>query len=117
MISTRIRRARTLAAITQAELARRVGVQRSAVAQWESAGGTSPSVTHLARIATETVVCFEWLATGRGPSRPDPSQLEIAVMTQDFALDELESRALQALRRISPPKKRKLIQVLELLAA
>lgn len=75
-LSARIRRARALAAISQAELAKRVGVQRSAVTQWECTAGTTPSVGHLIQIACETAVCFEWLATGRGPSRAQEGLLD-----------------------------------------
>lgn len=117
MLSTRIRRARTIGAVTQAELARRVGVQRSAVAQWESANGTSPSLAHLARIAYETSVCFEWLATGRGPSRPEQGLFDLAVVTDDYALDHLESRALNALRRLGSNRKKTLVEAIELLSA
>nr|WP_257608158.1 helix-turn-helix transcriptional regulator [Xanthomonas citri] len=78
-LSARIRRARALAAISQAELAKRVGVQRSAVTQWECTAGTTPSVGHLIQIACETAVCFEWLATGRGPSRAQEGLLDAAV--------------------------------------
>ncbi|HEY9400534.1 MAG TPA: helix-turn-helix transcriptional regulator, partial [Luteimonas sp.] len=49
--SIRIRRARTLAGLTQTALAARLGVQRTAVTQWECERGTSPSVEHLSQIA------------------------------------------------------------------
>lgn len=68
-MAVRIRRSRSrsLASMTQGELAHAVGVNRSAVAQWEREhGGTHPSVAHLAAIALATKVTFEWLATGRG---------------------------------------------------
>jgi len=114
-IASRIRRARATVGITQSELARRTGVQRSAVTQWERGDGTTPSVLHLAQIAVETSVCFEWLATGRGPSRPDAGSFDTAVMMQDYARDEIESRILNALRTV-PAKKREVIaKVVELL--
>jgi|KBSMisStaDraftv2_1062788.scaffolds.fasta_scaffold1176848_1 transcriptional regulator with XRE-family HTH domain len=115
-IASRIRRARSVARITQSELARRTGVQRSAVTQWESGEGTTPSVVHLAQIAIETSVCFEWLATGRGPSRPDAASFDTALVIQDFARDEIESRALNALRQVTGKKREVIVKVIELLA-
>lgn len=64
-MSTRILRARRLANLTQALLATKVGVHRSAVAQWEQPDGTSPSVHHLEQTATLTGVYFEWRAIYR----------------------------------------------------
>ena len=72
-LSGRIRKARNLATLSQAELARRIGVKRSAVTQWEHPNGTTPSVEHLIQIAMETGTQFEWLATGRGPMRLNES--------------------------------------------
>jgi len=66
-LSTRIRQARLRAGMTQAALARRVGVKRSAATQWEHPSGTVPSMEHLIAVALATGVHLEWLATGRGP--------------------------------------------------
>lgn len=115
-MSTRVRRARTLAAFSQAELARRVGVERSAVTQWEQPNGTTASVNHLAQIALETGVCFEWLATGRGPSRPEPGAFETALVVEDYARDAMETRALTALRRLSLRRRAVAVQIIELLS-
>ena len=115
-MSMRIRRARLQAGLTQLELARRLGVQRSAVTQWERDKGTVPSVNHLAQLASETMVCFEWIATGRGPSKPEPDAFSTALVDQDFARDEIESRALLALRRISGRKRENFVLILEMLA-
>ena len=62
----RIRQARRHGNLSQQALAERVGVHRSAVAQWEQPGGSHPTMENLARIAISTGVSFEWLATGRG---------------------------------------------------
>lgn len=115
-LRSRIRRARTRSSLTQAELAKRLGVKRSAVSQWEATSGTTPSVAHLARIACETGVCFEWLATGRGPEVPaEPEAFESAVLLMDYAQDELESIGLAALRRMSRQKKQVAVSIIELL--
>lgn len=112
----RIRRARAVARITQSELARRLDVKRSAVRQWESAHGTTPNVAHLIRIAVETGVAFEWLATGRGPRHLDHDPSGEAVVLKDFAQDALESRGLLALSRLSRPKKQVAVTIIELLS-
>lgn len=115
-LPTRIRRARSLSRLTQSALALRLNVERSAVSQWESAAGTTPSVTHLIRIALETGVSFEWLATGRGTARSEQEGFGEAVVLKDFAQDELESRGLLALGRLSQPKKRVAVAIIELLS-
>jgi transcriptional regulator with XRE-family HTH domain len=114
-MSTRIRRARMSAEVSQAELARRIGVDRSSVTQWEHPRGTCPSVGHLAQIAVETAVCFEWLATGRGASEPKPGAFDTAVVMEDFARDAIEERALAALRRLSARRRAAAVQIIELL--
>ena len=115
-MSFRIRRARASASLTQSELARRLGVQRSAVTQWERENGTHPSVDHLARVACETGVCFEWLATGRGDIRPQDGAFDTALMVQDYARDEIESRVLLSLRRITGRKREAVAKVIDLLS-
>lgn len=112
----RIRRARTHAGLTQATLARRIGVQRSAVTQWERWEGTSPNVAHLADIAEQTGVRFEWLATGRGACAPEAGEFDAAVMLDDYARDALESRVLESLRRVPPQKREALVQMIEVIA-
>lgn len=97
----RIRQCRTACGLSQAGLAAKVGVRRSAVAQWESTGGASPSIQHLTQVATITGVCFEWLATGRGPMWPEVGAIEPAVTAWDFAKDEIENRVLASIRRLS----------------
>lgn len=116
-MSTRVRRARTQAGLSQAELARRIGVERSAVTQWERAKGTRPSVGHLAQVAVETGVMFEWLATGRGASQPESGAFDTALVTEDYAQDAMESRALTALRRLGTRRRTTAVQILELLAS
>lgn len=114
-LASRIRKARTLATLSQAELARRVGVKRSAVTQWEHPAGTTPSVEHLIQIALETGVQFEWLATGRGPSRSTEEPAP-AVMVEDYARDEHESQVLTSLRRLPSARRRIALEILAVLA-
>ncbi|MBB1061175.1 helix-turn-helix domain-containing protein [Marilutibacter spongiae] len=114
-LSLRVRKARVMATLSQAELARRIGVKRSAVTQWEQAAGTTPSVEHLIKLALETGVNFEWLASGRGPSRCDEVEADPAVIVDDFARDADESQALTQFRRLSPSRRRMALGILEIL--
>ncbi|RYF04299.1 MAG: XRE family transcriptional regulator [Oxalobacteraceae bacterium] len=108
----RIRRARTHAGLSQNALAACIGIKRSAVTQWEHPHGTRPSVEHLISIATETGTGFEWLATGRGPSKLDPLDTTPALLVNDYAGDEFETEALAHLRRMSSAKKRLAVEIL-----
>lgn len=116
VMADRIRQARRLRNLSQTQLAETVGVQRSAVAQWERAGGTHPSVEHLAQIAVITHVLFEWLATGRGPVSADatllPEQLPVAPQLEHFAQDDVETNVLQLMRKLSPRRRSAAYQLL-----
>jgi len=114
-MATRIRRARIGARMTQTELASAVGVRRSAVAQWESIDGTTPSTEHLSEIAVKTNVNFEWLATGRGPSQLDQVAMVEAAIVADIAENELESRMLELMRRLPRRKQEMACEMVELL--
>lgn len=65
-MAARICVARQRAAMTQSELAGRLGVTRSAVANWEISTRPKPNITNLVAIAIATDVSFEWLAMGKG---------------------------------------------------
>ena len=93
----RVRIARTLAKMTKAELARRIGVCLSAAVQWEHPRGTSPTVANLVRIATICGVAFEWLATGRGSPNLADALNTPAIGDQDI---DFEIRLLQAARGV-----------------
>jgi transcriptional regulator with XRE-family HTH domain len=66
-LSERLIGAMEIAEISKAELARMVGVTRSAVTHWVN--GTSPNIRpeHLFRIADALNIEARWLATGEGP--------------------------------------------------
>jgi transcriptional regulator with XRE-family HTH domain len=112
-LASRIRRARDIAGLSQTRLAAQVEVQRSAVSQWEHAVGTRPTVENLAKIATACVVRFEWLATGRGPMRLDESQQAPALVTSEFAHDDLEARLLLAVRKFTARKREAIVEMIE----
>lgn len=97
-MSARLRLARTAAKLSQAALADRLRINRRAVAQWEQSAGTSPNIANLSQVAEATGVCFEWLATGRGPTRPEGNEFDVAVRLRDYAHNELETHLLELFR-------------------
>lgn len=102
-LTTRIRQARRRVGYSQSELAAQVGVNRSAVAQWERHGGSTPTSANLSKIAIITSVHYEWLATGRGQMcTPEPgvSDDTPALQLQFYAHDCVEERVLQGLRKL-----------------
>jgi transcriptional regulator with XRE-family HTH domain len=112
----RIRRARLTAGLSQTQLALHCGVRRSAVTQWERDGGTVPSVQHLSKIAIVTQVHFEWLATGRGPGRPDSGELAPPENTVvESTRSPQESAILSLLRRLPPRKRQVAHAIIEML--
>lgn len=95
-IGHRIRESRERKALSQAELARRLGVSQPTVSDWEN-GKTEPSVDNLRTLAIELDVWFEWLVTGRGP--------------RDFALEAQESQREYRVERELPPDEQHLQDV------
>jgi transcriptional regulator with XRE-family HTH domain len=114
--SRRIRRARTVSNLTQEQLALLIGVHRSAVAQWEQAKGTVPSITHLAKIAEVLEISCEWLATGRGRLRLEAAYERGERIPSDFARDEMEERMLLASRSLNTHKREAILALMESLA-
>lgn len=118
-LNIRIRRARKDAGFSQKRLAELTGVQRSAVAQWERDGGTSPSSDRLARIAVATGVNHEWLSTGRGSrlaAAEDESQANEGLQLAYYAQCELEERVLLAFRELRSREQIAHVEFLENLA-
>lgn len=64
----RVVKARNEKGFSQSALGKKIGVTREAVSQWES-GDSEPTAERLRKIAIETDVNYEWLATNRGPMR------------------------------------------------
>ena len=112
----RIRRARTLAGLSQIALAQALGVNRSAVAQWERRDGCLPSMQHLVALAKATQVQVEWLGTGEGEmNRIQPECCE--GLTRDaYAQDDLVSDCLVALRSMPVQVRKRLVTVIKLVA-
>lgn len=108
----RFRSARQMAGLSQAQIARELGVARSAVAQWERQGGTYPNVKNLAEAAKLLRVRFEWLATGRGLRELDPSHVVPESPTHAVETRTPEEKAVIAMLRRMPGKKRELVRAI-----
>lgn len=119
MSVSRVLRARKRAGLSQAELARRLDVQRSAVSHWECRNGRNPSIDHLRQLAQVTQVHFEWLATGRGAMALAPESLLDAVSAADALLidDDQEMRLITALRLCSARSRAAIGELVDQLAA
>jgi transcriptional regulator with XRE-family HTH domain len=65
----RLKYARLLAGLEQAEIAARLGVARTTVSAWET-GRTEPSATNFVRWAHVTGQPLEWLAEGVNDETP-----------------------------------------------
>jgi transcriptional regulator with XRE-family HTH domain len=115
-LSERIRYARVLSGTSQAALADAVGVQRSAVAQWERKDGSHPSMQHLVDIAATTGVCMEWLGTGRGPVLPEPQAWTQTMRVDDYARDDIEAQCLMGLRKLPLQLRKQIASMISLVA-
>lgn len=112
--AARIKQARKDAGLSQTALAVRLGVDRSAVAQWERNTAAGPTVEHLRKIALATGVSFEWLATGRGARVIGGEGDEPPGIVMDYvAQSESEERLLVAFRSLSAMEQLPVIDMLE----
>ena len=110
----RIKQARKDAGLSQGALAERLGVDRSAVAQWERQTAASPTVSNLAKIALVTGVSFEWLATGRGARVIGGEGNEPPAFVMDYiAQSEYEERMLIAFRSLTALQQVPVLALLE----
>lgn len=102
-LSERIRLARRRAELSQAALAARIGVRRSAVSNWEATDAAKPSTSNLIAIADATGVAMEWLATGRGRSATMPAAEadEVSAVDADLVDDPGERRLLADYRSLT----------------
>ncbi len=112
--AARIKQARKDAGLSQGGLAERLGVDRSAVAQWERNNAAGPTVGHLTMIALATGVSFEWLATGRGSRVIGGEGDEPPGIVMDYiAQSESEERLLVAFRSLSALEQLPVLAMLE----
>lgn len=75
-LAKRITRARELAGLTQADIARGMTVSRSAASNWEK-GIAEPSSNNLRRLADLLSVSWVWLAEGTGEMAPQQRHPDI----------------------------------------
>jgi transcriptional regulator with XRE-family HTH domain len=97
----RIREARSLTGLTQEALAAELGISRSAVAQWEMAEGTAPSVENLIALARRSGLNFEYLATNRGERHFGPPTLIAEEEPSYHPLTEQQRQLLEAFERLA----------------
>ena len=111
-LAMRIRAARLRAGFSQADLAGKIGVTRTAIANWESAKSrTRPSSERLEAICHLVGVSWEWLATGRGTATFTSDSILAADV--DLVEDPVELRLLELFRQSSIAQKESLIALLE----
>jgi transcriptional regulator with XRE-family HTH domain len=119
--ASRVKLARRAAGLTQAGLAERLGVSRSAISQWERVDGSNPTAANLGNLALALACSFEWLATGRGSksagskfSRSEPA--DTAVQLRYFAKDDGEEHLLAAFRDLDHWDQKAVLSVVDTLA-
>lgn len=110
----RIREARRLTQLTQEALAGELGVSRSAVAQWEMADGTAPSVENLIGLAQCSGLHFEYLATGRGERVFGPPASAVAETPASYQpLTEQQRLLLDRIEVLTPRQRTGLLDLLD----
>lgn len=100
-IADRIREARKIRRLSQAELARRVGLTRGAVWAWESGETKGLTPDNLVRAADALDVEIRWLATGSGPRERQALSPDEAGWVDLYR--KLEPTKRQAAREILDP--------------
>lgn len=116
--SQRIRRARRSAKLSQEALGKQLGVQRSAVSNWESASQIQPTITNLIAIAMATNTSLEWLATGRGSMLlGDDLQIEVPALDGELTETPQERQLLTLFRKASHRGQSILMELAEELAS
>jgi transcriptional regulator with XRE-family HTH domain len=88
-MSGRIRLARQRAGLSAAELARKLGVSRGAVSQWET-DIAAPADRNLRNMARLLGVATEWLQTGRGLAAIPATQTALDPMAEGEKIDPRE---------------------------
>lgn len=113
-LSQRIRTLRRKKKLSQEALAELVGVQRSAVSNWESAGPVQPAIANMISIAKATNVSVEWLATGRGTMQlgHDP-ELDVMAVDGELVDTPLERELLAQFRKLSHRSQNLLMEMVE----
>ena len=88
----RVAAAREAADMTQAQLARRLGIKKSTLMGWEQ-DLSEPRANKLSMVSGPLNVSMSWLLTGEGEGMSEPADVDLAV--GDFAGVLNELRALR----------------------
>ncbi len=117
-LAARIRHARTHVGMSQAVLARQLGVHRSCIGHWEGVSKSNPRHDRLAEVARLCVVSYEWLATGRGGMKlaHDPAH-DIPAAFGKIVNDPQAIRLLRAWDALSLRSRMALLEIAEELAS
>ncbi len=110
-LAIRTRKARLQRRMMQSQLAALLKISRSAVGNWESPTGISPSSARLIAITLATEVSYEWLATGRG--EPSLSLDWIPGTDAELVDDPTERRLLHAFRHARTSTRKMVWHLLE----
>ena len=117
-LQERIRRARRKVGMSQAALAERLHVRRSAVSNWESANDVHPSMQNLIAIARVCEVSLEWLGTGRGAMAQDPASLADVPAAHAELVDAHDERELLAgFRNLPRRSQQAVLELVDILQA
>jgi len=117
-LANRIRRARKHVGLSQAALAKHLGVHRSCVGHWEGVSNANPRHDRLADVARICVVSYEWPATGRGPVKPGHDPLDHIPAAARVSIDDPQAlRLLGAWEAMSSHSRVALLGLVEELAA
>ena len=107
----RVAGAREAAGMTQAQLARRLGVKRTTLAAWEE-DRSEPRANKLSMVAGLLNVSIMWLLTGEGDGLDAPE--ENAVQDPDLAWAVAELREIRAAMRANSERAARLEKRLRL---
>lgn len=112
-IGPRIKESREGKRFSQGELARRLGVSQPTISDWEN-GKTEPTVDNMRTLAVELEVCFEWMATGRGPRDYPPGVQEPRPEYRTQPELPADEQNLQVIyRKLAPARREALLEFLK----
>lgn len=111
-IASRIKQARLDAGLSQAQVAERLGVTRSACSQWESAAGTAPRRDRLQQLAGLLGVSYEWLTIGQTGGVAESGKVVENTAAYDVGLKADERELLRLFGRLERGSRLALLQFL-----
>ena len=109
-LGMRIRVVRQSLQLSQAGLAEKLNVSRSAVSNWEGAVA-APTASNLMMLAELSKVSFEWLALSRGSMRLPSNTQTIPAVDAMLVYESDELQLIHAYRSASGRQKLRLLQL------